>query len=64
MGFMLVSFPSSVQDSESKFSNQGEKKKNFFAITPLSAYTLLAFIAVAMCGKLQRAQMGSDTPLF
>ena len=30
----------------------------------MSAYILLAFIAVAMCGKLQMAQMGSDTPLF
>ena len=55
MGFMLVAFPS---------SNQGKKKTLSCAITALSAYILLAFIAVAMCGKLQMAQMGSDTPLF
>ena len=43
---------------------KGRKKTLSCAITALSAYILLAFIAVAMCGKLQMAQMGSDTPLF
>ena len=48
IGFMLASFPDSVQDSESEFSNQG----TYLAITAVSVYILLAFIAVAVCGNL------------
>ena len=47
---MLASFPDSVLDSESEFSNRG-KNTSYLAITAVSAYVLLTLIAVALCGN-------------